>query len=100
MSCPLAVWWFVCPVLLVALAPWTICGLMDVCGLGSPGRGLRTAVGAVGSCSCSRSDCSGHEESVRALLAAASPTVVVCNHAVPGTDPATVCGQQDRSLLL
>ena len=65
---------------------------LPACDLGSPGRGLRTAPGAVGFAHTLGVTACGLDESARVLLAAAGPAVIVRDCTVPGTGPVTVCG--------
>ena len=62
---------------------------LPMCGLGGPGRGLRTIPRAVGFDCTLGVTARGLARSTRALLAAAGPTVTVRDHTDPGTGHGT-----------
>ena len=91
------VWWVACPVSKVALSLHDSCAvteaphapLLPACGLGSPSCVVKTAPGAVGFARTLLA-AAGF---ARAPLAAAGPTVIVRDHAVPGTGPVAIHGR-------
>ena len=91
-----------------ALAPQPIRGRVDkcvlseahhasslpACGLSGPGRGLRTAPGAVEFARTLGVSVRSLDESARTLCTAAGSIVTVCGHAVPATGLVTVRGHE------